>query len=486
LAFILFVGAALAAGRVWRFPFDDEVYTLETIERLSARALLIDFPRHADVHPALSYLIFSALQNAGMSEAGMRLCSLAMVALALALGHLLALTLIARRRGGAATPAGRIIAVLLFGLCPLAISQGDVLRWYPLFTLLVALFVTLYLAAGNGASRLWSAAALGLAASTNLLAAPVAACFAIYRYGLQRQFVFKFDTAYWCIAALFSSLGVYSAYFLFARRFALAGTQVISGIGQAYATDALGFFGGTALGVGQAWIVAPVMAISLLAALAVVERQRPASPLHLILLMMGAVALMPLIGFAKPRSFLYLAPFVAIVLTVAFDRCVDRYRKLAMALGVVMTACSLASIANINAGNHPFKRSAVIPYQSIFDFVQSHAQGRVLVISTDPVIPWVLRQRRDGVDRCASYFLRGRECFAEGRAYDSIFVVTGHNYASGRPRVEGAIGATVTAVIVGRRKVATLQAGVDEDAGLKSRLTGVPLERHLLTVDAYR
>jgi hypothetical protein len=38
----------------------------------------------------------------------------------------------------------------------------------------------------------------------------------------------------------------------------------------------------------------------------------------------------------------------------------------------------------------------------------------------------------------------------------------------------------------GRTKAASLSAGLDEDAPLKTRLTGVPLEKTILTVDYYR
>ena len=91
----------------------------------------------------------------------MRLCSLAMTAAALVLFQLLVLTWIAQRNRKPNTPATRLIAVLLFSLTPLAVDQGDALRWYPPFALAVALFVTLYLAPRSGLTRLWSGAALG-------------------------------------------------------------------------------------------------------------------------------------------------------------------------------------------------------------------------------------------------------------------------------------------------------------------------------------
>ena len=43
-----------------------------------------------------------------------------------------------------------------------------------------------------------------------------------------------------------------------------------------------------------------------------------------------------------------------------------------------------------------------------------------------------------------------------------------------------------TRITAGRSKVATMGAGVDEDAALKSRLTGVRLDKTILTVDYYQ
>src|SRR5262249_28000309 len=134
----LFFGTSLLAGRVWRFPFDDEIFTLSRIERYSPVKLLTR--GRADVHPPLSDLLFYGLYHLGLSEPAMRLCSLAMTALALALFQILALTLIAQRSRSAVVLPTRLIAVLLFGLCPLALSQGDALRWYPLFAMLISLF----------------------------------------------------------------------------------------------------------------------------------------------------------------------------------------------------------------------------------------------------------------------------------------------------------------------------------------------------------
>ncbi len=302
-----------------------------------------------------------------------------------------------------------MIAVLLFGLTPLAISQGDALRWYPLFALLTALFVTLYLAPRDGAAQLSSAVALGLAASTNFLAVLFVPAFAVYRYGLQRRFRWSFDLIYWLLAAASAGLGIYTAVWLLAARPGLVDAQFGNGIVRSVLTDTLGFFGGDTLGSSQAWIVAPTVIVFAIAAASAIDRKEPGKPAHLLLLMLGATALMAVAGFGKPRSFLFLAPIAAVLLTSFFDRQmrVGHGGRL-LALVALVLATSVSAIANVNSGTHPFKRNAVIPYQSILDFIHGNEKGRVLVVSTDPVVPWLLRPNRD--DRCAGYFFGAARC----------------------------------------------------------------------------
>jgi len=87
----LFVSVSIMAGRVWRFPFDDEIATLSKIEPDSAREIIATFPATDDIHPPFSYLIFHGLRQLGLSDPQMRLCSLAMSCLALALFQILVL-----------------------------------------------------------------------------------------------------------------------------------------------------------------------------------------------------------------------------------------------------------------------------------------------------------------------------------------------------------------------------------------------------------
>src|SRR5262249_34877549 len=157
--------------------------------------------------------------------------------------------------------------------------------------------------------------------------------------------------------------------------------------------------------ISQAWIIVPVMVISAIAAFSEIDRKNPANPVHLFLLMLAATVLIILLGFNKPRSFLYLAPIVAAVLTLFLDRQArERNAKFAGLLASLILASSVGVIANLNYGTRPFKRNAAIPYQSIINFIRTNEQGSVLVVSTDPVIPWVLQHQHEGYDRCASYF----------------------------------------------------------------------------------
>jgi len=87
--------------------------------------------------------------------------------------------------------------------------------------------------------------------------------------------------------------------------------EFTAGPTRAALTDLLGFFGGDALGISQAWIVAPAVIVFAIAAASAIDRREPGKPVHLLLLMLSGPAFMALAGFATPRSFLYLAPVVA-------------------------------------------------------------------------------------------------------------------------------------------------------------------------------
>jgi hypothetical protein len=489
---ILFVCASIMSGRVWRFPFDDETFSIAPRippeSRGSAVGLLLFYLNGGDILPPLSFLYYHFLNKAGFSEAAMRLCSLAMTGLALALTQWLTLAMLGRRRRASAPPATRLAAVLLFGLSPLAIGQGDAIRWHPQFAFLVALFMTLYLAAGKPTTRLASAVPLGLAVSVNLIAAIVVIPLLAYRYLLERQWRLPFDIVYWLVVVMFGSLGLDTAYALVTRKFAAIWSGAFDGAWlRAVATDLLGVFGGTAVGIGQAWIVVPAVLITAAAMVSEIDRRNPANPVHLFLLMFGMILPVALFGFAKPRSFLYLAPVLAGLLTMALDRQLDAGKAgRAILLASLTLVASAAAIANVSRGMHPFKRESVIPFEEVLDFIHANERGNALIVSTDPVVLWELTRQGDDPKRCLSYFVDEAACVAADRHYDSVFIVSGQSSRSRNLAFITRFEAQLADLVAGRSRVAAARFGVDQDQAIKSRLTGAVLDRFILTVELYR
>jgi hypothetical protein len=481
----VYVATSLLAGQVFRFPFDDEVYTLRLIEDRSLIKLLFFYPATNDVHPPLSYALFLVLHQLGLNESAMRVVSLAMTAAALLIFQLLALVWIERRAGREPVLSTRIVAVILFGLAPLAITYGDALRWYPLFGLLVALFAGAYFLPQRDSARLAAGVLLGLSASTSLLAVTVAAAFAAYRYGLERRFRWRFDLGFWLLTAGFGALGIYTAYGVFFLRPHIVKTQVTWAPVVSLPIDLLGFFGGEQLGIGQAWIVLPALVIVGAAVLSSIDREQPSSPFHFLLLLVVTAIALTLAGFAKPRSFLYLAPVVTAILVLYFDQQASRefYRRTVLMLAC-LTALSAATIGNLRSSAHPFKRELAIPYQEAIDFIEQNRTGRALVISTDPVVTWVLRG--DSNDRCVRYFNEAERCLDSLQKYDSIFVVVGHSDKFSNDAAMRRFAALVSRATADRERRGVLAIGLDRDAALKSRLTGVHLDERLLRIDLYR
>jgi hypothetical protein len=484
---VIFAGASLAAGRIWRFPFDDEIQTLAPnlppAFRGSLWGLVRFYLEGGDIHPPLSFAYFTTLHGWGIGEPALRLGSLAMTAIALALWQWLALALIGAGDGTAPGTTARLIAVLLFGLCPMAIGLGDAIRWYPQFTLCVAAFAALYLAARTAKARLCSAIPLGLAASINLIAPLVVLPFAIYRYFLERAWRRSFDLAYWALFAIAASPGLYTAVSVARRRLPRIWTDKFAdNPATAAAADVLGVFGGNTVGVGEAWLIVPAVAIAVFAVAAQIDWRRPANPIHLPLLLLGGAAPAVLTGFSESRSFLYLAPVVAAVVTVFLARGASGK--------TVLLACSaivpgLVAIGAPQLGDHPFKRTLAVPYGDIIDFVESNKAGDTLLLSTDPIVPWELGRHTDP-GLCVSYFFDQRACFDPARSYGSVLILSGYSNRSANQPAMQRFAARVAEMTAGREKIAELRVGHDEDAALKTWLTGVPLDRFILTVDLYR
>jgi hypothetical protein len=331
-----------------------------------------------------------------------------------------------------------------------------------------------------------SAVPLGVAASTNFLAVIVVLPFAVYRYGLEHKFSRSFEMIYWLVVLLFASLGIFSVCWLIVNNFDAVGTQIGTNVVQAAMMDLLGFFGGNALGLGQVWIVIPTIVFSVAAAFSEIDRDEPTNPVNFLLLMLAASALMVFAGFAKPRSFLYLAPVLAVIQTLFMDRLIrSKNFGIALLLTSMILTCSVSAIVNSTNGTHPFKRNLAIPHHSIINFIEQNENGKVLVVSTDPTITWVLRHQRGRPDRCVTYFFE-TDCLIGVQTYHTIFIIYGHSDRSEDVAFMEGFFNTLKKVTAGRRKVATIHAGTDEDAKLKEWLTGVSLSEFILSVELYR
>lgn len=472
LSILLYTSVSIAVGRVWRFPFDDEIYTLLLFERNTVLEVLRYELGGNEVHPPLFYLLYSCLKALGLSVPALRLLSLAFTASALAMVHLVSL---ATMRDDDIGPLVRAAALLLFGLNALAISQGDALRWYPMFACLVSAFLLLYL----GGRMRWSAIALGLGLATNYLGGLIIGSVAIHRYVLLRRFDLRADATFWSLTAGAGSLALISGASLMIHP-AIAGGQLVQNSLEAPVQDALGFFGGHALGIGQAWLALPALAVALWAVIRLCRRGAGAE--MLLVLLLGSVLVMPAIGLAKPRSFLYLAPVTAAVICVALSRSLLRTQLVALAASLLTAT---AAIGNIKETAHPFKRNAAVPYAAAIDFVHANS-GRSLLVTTDPVLAWEIARDPRARAICVSEpTARQRTNCGRDGGYDSVLVAHGYNIMSRSPKRMAEFDAAVVEATAGMRRVAVAHFGEDKDAVLKRRLTGAPLDEAILTVDVY-
>jgi len=479
---VLFLGTSFAVGRVFRYPFDDEVYNLRIVETKSAWQVVTFFLGGNDIHPPLSYLFNKALDGLGAGATGMRLASVTLTLLALLLFHALALMRL-RACGDEPSIQTRLAAVLLFGLCALAVSQGDALRWYPLFAAEVALAVVLYVAAGNRATQVWAAVFLGLAVSTNFLGFVVAAPFVLYRYGSEKQ-PLRGDAALWIAGLSGAAAGLVTMAALIAHPHQVTAQLHFAPL-TAYLANGLGFFGGHALGIGRAWLVVPSAVIAAMAIVAAIDRRRPSDPANLLAMLVAAVLPLPLLGFVDPRSYLYLAPVMTALIVLYLAR-IERARPTyAMAMTALLLLGSVVAIAHVQGTSHPFKRNAAVPYAEVIGLIQANAIAPALVLSMDTTLVYILDHEMDRAAQCVMEArMRGRCDLSAG--YASVLVVSSHSNYANRPGVMARVKETIEAATAGRRKVATYAAGRDDDAALKTRLTGTPLDAALMRIDVYR
>jgi hypothetical protein len=178
-------------------------------------------------------------------------------------------------------------------------------------------------------------------------------------------------------------------------------------------------------------------------------------------------ALMVLAGFAKPRSFLYLAPAVTLLVALWLDRELQGGRiGRALVAAALLMAANVAAIAHIDHNSRPFKRTLPSLIKPSW-------------ISSPPMRPgasWWCRPTRSfrGCSRtarstAAPVFLNARNCFAAGAHYDSIVLIRGHSDRSANAVFMRRFADAAARLVAGRQKIATMPAGRDDDAAFKTR-----------------
>ena len=394
---------ALLGGRVFRSAFDDEIFTLDLLEKAAgAFALLKAFASAYDIHPPLSYLAFYLLHAAGAGEAGLRALSLAMSAGAVAIAHRLLLHLGASSQNHAgAASAERLIALLLLATTPLLVSQGDAIRWYPMYGLVF--MATLYFhvrerAAGRAAIA--SSAAAGALVSVNFLGVFVYPLLAVDRM-MSGRFRWRREIGQGALCLVFALPGLATlAGGLHGAPADFVASQFVGGRPfTAAAMTAIGFLGGHSLGIVQSIALIPLGAFAAFAlARGLGDRQT-----RVLAFQFAALAAMVALGFAKPRSFAYLA----LALSVLFAHHFLARRAARTALAAIALVTAFGALANLKGNDTPFKRNTAVPVEEIRAFVVANTGADDVVILSDPVAYWSLRKTGPA---CVSWYLLNADC----------------------------------------------------------------------------
>jgi hypothetical protein len=456
LAGTAFMLLALATGRAFRYPFDDEIYSLNLLE--AARGfgpLWTDLLHALDVHPPVSYLVFYALSRLGFGEHGLRLFSLLCSGIAVALAHA-----VLRRVTPAAhswSSADRVIVVFVLASSPLLVSQGDAIRWYPLFTLVF--MATLYAyARERAAAGLGYAALAGLAASINFLGflvLPLLEGDRLLRSGWRVDWGrAAVRAAVWAIFALPGIVTLWNGLTHDAHTY-VAG-QIGGGLLTTLVTTTIGFFGGNSLGLFQSVALLPIIAISLTTLFLAL---RDSSGRFVALQILALVALLA-VGFGKPRSFAYLSLSLSILISQRWLLAQNPRFKLALGLVALLTPAFV--LASIKWNDSPYKRNAMLPVEEILRFAHANTVGGDAIIVSDVVLDWELRHA-GGV--CVSYYLTNSHC--DFQAAPRLLIIDG--YAVGSPDRDRWT-AEKPSLLASRREIAVAYFGVDHEARFKRRL----------------
>jgi hypothetical protein len=481
LSVSIFIFASLAAGRIYRWPFDDEVFTLRIIARYPLVELTRRLLNAIDVHPPLSYVLFALGRYAGMGASQLRWMSISFTAGALAIWHWLSLeSIYAKAQLSAAT---RILISMLFGLTPMAVSQGDALRWYPLLALLSSVTFLTYLLAG---SRWYLCGiSLGLAADAETLAVLVLLPIAVERYCFRRKIDWREDGAFAVLTGTFALPSIIT--FINIARYHPISPQTTPGLLRRVFDTALGLFGGLTLGVSQVWLaVIGAIAIFYFAYQAIAfsrENELAQRILRLALVLAIEAGILALAGLSEPRVFLFATPMMTSVMAIGFVAATLSSPELSAFMYALPFVVSLFVIGGLRRTTTPFKRNSAIPFDEVVDFVRTNQRGYTVVLTSDATVATSV----DAPDLCADFYQSWSHSWSEPRCdkndrINTVIVI------KGSPLNEQDISWRdgMSTAISGKQLIAGAHFGRDDDAALKSRLTHTQLSSAILEASLYR
>ena len=481
LSVAIFLVVAIAAGRVYRFPFKDETSSLSVASTLH----LSELPRYLlndrDLNkPPLSYLLYYAGWSAGLRAAGLRWVALGCTAGALAIWHWLTLSCLE-----AEIPVPiRLLIAILFGISPMALSKGDSIRWYPPLALAVATAFLFYLRN----TRRWflSGIAMGIAADFSFLAIVPFLSLCVHRYLVERKFRWKEEVRFFLFSGLFASLGFITfAEFLLSSQ---AAPDMMPRVLKRLGYSLVGFFGGFTLGLSQLWIVfLAVIATAYLAhrgLLGAAGSSTAKSICTLALLTAAGVALLTLGGFVEPQGYVFLTPMISALASIGFVYALNISPRLGSAAYAGLLVCSISVAANLRWSSSPFDRYAA-PFGEVINFVTTNRRGTTTVVTTDYTIFYEL-SRTPGL--CVALFdplIPGNwhpdPCIA--KKVDTVFTIEGFGLNKDDPLWRSKLAQ----IIQDKRLIAEANFGEDDDFRLRGQLSPqLPYPRSLMDVTIFR
>lgn len=467
-ASLAFVVMSLYSGRVLRQPFDDEVYTLNLVDGMPVGEIARAAVTGMDVHPLGAYVPFALLRALGLPDWGLHAASLLVSAATAALAATIVMRLAARLLDRAPTAAEGTLLALATGLAPLLVAQGDVLRWYPLFALLTLGAVALLL---RGAHRS-AALLLGASASVNVIGfvdfAAIALVVATCRRegGLRRALAMVPPFALAALPGAINLAAVLSK--------GMGGDNFVS-LPKALVLMVTGFLGGQSLGLVQSVpVIVAVAALCVLARRQAWRRLADDLAFRLVVALFAVAVALALAGLWKPRSVMVLAPLFSGLLAAMLLAARDLRPATRSAAIAALVLAQLVALPNLRANDTPYKRSTTVPVANVIGLLEANGAQQASIWSIDPAIARAARDRWP--QACVA---ESDEQAARCPETDRIVLVLGHSSSEGLPEAFAARAARRLGADARRVEV---PFGLDEEAALKSRMSGVPLSRFVTRV----